>query len=129
MKRYVSLLIIVAFLVGVCVWEEIAIHKYLTQLENNILALQTQVHENEDVDSVDFLLQVARLEDFWLEKEKNFCVILNHKEVEVIGEEIARAAASVANNSKDDLLTSLTVLKFYVDNLSQILGMSLQNLL
>jgi hypothetical protein len=128
-KKYINLLCIIIFLVGVCVWEEVAIHKYLSQLENNIITLRTEVQYSENVDTVDFLLQVKQLEDYWLEKEKNFCIIINHREVEMIGQEIARAAASIANNSKSELTLSLTALSFYVDNLAHVLGLSWQNLL
>lgn len=128
-KKFVKVGLIIVFLIGVCVWEEVAIHSYLTHLEEGVVILQAKTLEHEDIDTPDFLLEVKELEEFWLKKERNFCLLLNHKEVEAVGEEISRAMASVINNSKDELVTSLAVLRFYIDNLAHVLGLSWQNLL
>lgn len=129
MKKIINLLIIIVFLVAVCVWEEISINKYLSELETQIISLETKILVVENIDNEEFLTDLKQLEDFWLKKENTFSVILNHKEVEVIGEEIARGMAAVVNNSKEDLTSSLIVLRFYINNLSNIMGLSWQNLI
>lgn len=129
MRKVVNLLIIIAFLVGVCAWEEISINNYLSQLETQIMFLETRVHEVESIDSEEFIVDIRALEEFWLEKESTFCVILNHKEVEIIGEELARAMGAVVNNSKEDFVSSLIVLRFYIKNLAHIMGLSWQTLI
>lgn len=129
MKKWINLFAIVAFLIGVCIWEEVSINKYLTELNTQIMFLQTEMNKSENIDTEEFVLQVKKLEDFWLKKESTFCIILNHKEVEVIGEGIANAMGAVVNNSKEDFTSSLIVLRFYVRNLSHIMGLSWQNLI
>lgn len=129
MKKLINLAIIIAFLVGVCIWEEISINKYLSEMEGQVVFLETKMIEEENIDTEEFVVLVKDLEEFWLKKESTFCVILNHKEVELIGEEIARAMAAVINNSKEDFVESVVVLKFYIKNLAHILGLSWQNLI
>lgn len=38
-KKSIHLLIIVIFLVGVCVWEEIAVNNYLDMIDDSVSAL------------------------------------------------------------------------------------------
>lgn len=129
MKKLVNLFIIIFFLIAVCIWEEVSINAYLSQLETQIMQLETKVLVAENIDNEDFLVDLRQLEEFWLKKENTFSVILNHKEVEVIGEEIARGMAAVVNNSKEELTSSLIILRFYINNLGNIMGLSWQNLI
>ena len=129
LKKTIHLVVIVIFLVGVCVWEEIAINTYLGQLDTVIVSLQAQVIDQENIDSNALLFEVENLEDLWKQKENKFCVILDHQEVEVIGVEIARLKASVVNNDWNEFNVGLVTIQFYIENLSHILGLSVQNLL
>lgn len=128
-KKSIHLLIIVIFLVTVCVWEEIAVNNYLDMIDDSVSDLQTVVLNVENIDSEDILFAVENLEDIWKLKENTFCVILNHQQVEVIGVEIARLKASVINNDKKEFILGLSAIRFYVDNMSHIIGLSIQNLI
>ena len=128
-KKTVHLVIIIIFLVTVCVWEEIAVNNYLDMIDDKASVLQTIVSKTEDVDSEEILFAVENLEEIWRLKEKTFCVILNHQQVEVIGVEIARLKGCVVNNDKTEFVLGLSAIRFYVDNLSHINGLSLQNLI
>ncbi|MGI5842280.1 MAG: DUF4363 family protein [Christensenellales bacterium] len=127
-KRFIVMAVILIFLVAVCVWEEMAIHQYLSSIETEIFALQTDVNNSESIDNNDFLFKVKNLQELWEEKEKAFCVVLNHKDVEVIGGEIARLMGAVIINNKDEFVLALTQLAFYINNLQHIMGLSTQNL-
>ena len=128
-KRTIHLVVIVVFLVAVCVWEEIAVNNYLGQIDEFVSAIQTQVNEGVAIDSQEMFFGVENLEEIWKQKESTFCVILNHQQVEVIGVEIARLKASVVNNDKFEFIISLTTIRFYVETLGHILGLSVQNLI
>lgn len=128
-KKSIHLLIIVIFLATVCVWEEIAVNNYLDMIDDSVSDLQTIVLNVENIDSEDILFAVENLEDIWKLKENTFCVILNHQQVEVIGVEIARLKASVINNDKKEFILGLSAIRFYVDNMSHIIGLSIQNLI
>lgn len=105
-----------------------AIHQYLSSIETEVFALQTDVNNSESIDNNDFLFKVKNLQELWEEKEKAFCVVLNHKDVEVIGGEIARLMGAVIINNKDEFVLALTQLAFYINNLQHIMGLSTQNL-
>lgn len=128
-KKTIHLIIIVIFLTAVCVWEEVAVNNYLDLIDDSVSALQTIVVNSQSVDSEQILLAVEDLDDIWKLKENTFCVILDHQQVEIIGVEIARLKASVINNDKGEFITSLSAIRFYVDNMSRIIGFSMQNLI
>lgn len=75
------------------------------------------------------MFAVENLDVIWKLKENTFCVILNHQQVEVIGVEIARLKASIVNNDKKEFVLGLSAIRFYVENLSHIVGLSIQNLI
>lgn len=128
-KKTLHLFIIIAFLVGVCIWEEVSISLYLGEIDTAIISLQSQIIDQENVDTNALLFEVENLEEIWRQKEDKFCVIINHQDVEVIGVEISRLKASVVNNDIKEFNLSLSVIKFYIENLSNILGLSIQNLI
>jgi hypothetical protein len=128
-KKVIYFVFVISFLIGVCVWEEIAVHQYLGQIDKAVTDIYLSIEQNPSIDSSDMLLKVESMQDIWKQKANKFCVILNHQQVEDIGVEIARLKGAIINNDKQELLASITVIRFYVDNLNQILGLSVQNLL
>lgn len=128
-KKSIHLSIIVMFLIAVCIWEEIAVNNYLEMIDDYASDLQTIVLNVTNIDSEEILLTVENMNVIWKQKENTFCVILNHQQVEVIGVEIARLKASIVNNDKKEFILGLSAIRFYVDNLSHIIGLSVQNLI
>lgn len=127
-KKTTHLIIIIAFLIAVCWWEEIAFNNYFGQINAQVKIMQTNVIAGESIDSVDMLFSIENLEEIWQKKENAFCIIINHEQVEVIGVEIAKLKAAIINNDKDEFNIGLSTINFYIENLSHILGLSMQNL-
>lgn len=127
-KKYIYLSIIIIFLVAVCVWEEIAVNNYLEKIDDYASSLQTMVLNRQNIDSEEILLTIENMEEVWRQKEDTFCVIINHQQVEVIGIEIARLKASATNNDKKEFVLGLSAIRFFIDNINHIIGLSIQNL-
>ncbi len=129
LKKYIYLLIILLFLIGVCIWEEMSVNVYLQQVDNVVSEIQTVVADREAINSYDILLMVENLEEMWLKNESNLCVLVNHKDIEDIGMEIARLKSTIATNQIEDFNASLSLVRFFTEAYHHVMGTSFQNLL
>lgn len=129
LKKYIYLLIILLFLVGVCIWEEMSVNAYLQQVDDTVAEIQTVVADKDAINSYDILMMVENLEEMWLKNESNLCVLVNHKDIEDIGMEIARLKSTIATNQIEDFNASLSLIRFFTETYHHVMGTSFQNLL
>lgn len=128
-KKYIYLFIILSFLIGVCIWEELSINAYLRKVDNEVAVIQTVVADKEEINDYDILLMVENLEELWHKKEGILCIMENHKDIEDIGLEIARLKSTIATNQIEDFNASLSLIRFFTKTYHHVMGSSFQNLL
>ncbi len=128
-KKYIKLGIIVLVLIGVCVWEELAVNTYLSEIDKMVSNIQTVALQSENINTSEILMLVENLEEQWKKKENTLCVIVNHEDVEEIGCEISRLKGAIVATQYEDFLITLSIIRFYTESFNQSMGMSLQNLL
>lgn len=129
LKKYIYLLIIILFLVGVCIWEDLSANIYLQQIDDAVAEIQALVADKDAINSYDILMMVENLEEMWIKNENNLCILVNHKDIEDIGMEIARLKSTIATNQIEDFNASLSLVRFFTETYHHIMGTSIQNLL
>lgn len=128
MKK-ICLIVFLSFLIGLVVWEEIIVNKALTKLSETAEDLQTRVYELGAVDNSEIKDAVINLEEIWNKYEKSLCFIVNHKDIEDVGIEISKLKANSNVNQYEDFCSSISVILFFADKYTHIMGMSLQNVI
>lgn len=129
LKKYIYLLIIILFLVGVCIWEDLSVNIYLQQIDDAVAEIQALVADKDAINSYDILMMVENLEEMWIKNENNLCILVNHKDIEDIGMEIARLKSTIATNQIEDFNASLSLVRFFTETYHHVMGTSIQNLL
>lgn len=129
LKKYIYLLIIILFLVGVCIWEDLSVNIYLQQIDDAVAEIQALVADKDAINSYDILMTVENLEEMWIKNENNLCILVNHKDIEDIGMEIARLKSTIATNQIEDFNASLSLVRFFTETYHHVMGTSIQNLL
>ncbi len=129
LKKYIYLLIIILFLVGVCIWEDLSVNIYLQQIDDAVAEIQALVADKDAINSYDILMTVENLEEMWMKNENNLCILVNHKDIEDIGMEIARLKSTIATNQIEDFNASLSLVRFFTETYHHVMGTSIQNLL
>lgn len=129
LKKYIYLLIIILFLVGVCIWEDLSVNIYLQEIDDAVAEIQALVADKDAINSYDILMTVENLEEMWIKNENNLCILVNHKDIEDIGMEIARLKSTIATNQIEDFNASLSLVRFFTETYHHVMGTSIQNLL
>ena len=128
-KKYLYLFIIFAFLVSICFWEEILVRQSLSEIDDRVSEIQTTVADKEYINTYEILMMVENLEENWHKSEKELCILVNHKDIEDIGMEIARLKSTIATNQIEDFNASLSLVIFFTETYHHVMGTSIQNLL
>lgn len=126
-KKYIYLLVIVSILICSCVAEEILTNKYLSDIDNMVSEIQSTVTGKENINSNEILFLVENLDDAWQQRESVLCLLVNHKDMEDIGLEIARLKSNIATNQVEDFNASLSLIRFFTDTYHHVMGTNIFN--
>ncbi|MDD4815923.1 MAG: DUF4363 family protein [Clostridia bacterium] len=127
-KRYVYVFIIVAILIFVCVWEQLMITNYLSNMQTKITNVISIVEDETDINTTQIYGLVEDLENTWDGYQTALCYLVNLKDVEDIGIELTKMKIYIVENSVTDFKASLSLLLFYIDGYYNLMGISFQNI-
>lgn len=128
-KKYFHLVIIIVFLIGCCVSEEIIVTNYLKDIDSQVAEIQAYVKDKDKLNTSEILFMVENLDEDWKNKENILCMIVNHKDIEDIGLEIARLKSNIATSQVEDFNASLSLIRFYAKTYHHVMGTNLYNIL
>ena len=128
-KKYFHLVIIIVFLIGCCVSEEIIVTNYLKDIDGQVAEIQAYVKDKDKLNTSEILFMVENLDEDWKNKENILCMIVNHKDIEDIGLEIARLKSNIATSQVEDFNASLSLIRFYAKTYHHVMGTNLYNIL
>lgn len=129
MRKLFYIFIIMAFLGGVVVWEQISVVKYLNDISDIAQEIEILAMDNQNINTTLMLEKVEKLETIWLKHESILCMFANHKDMQDMAVEIAKMKANVAVNQYEDFHASLNVVIYYTDSYTHFMGVSFQNIL
>lgn len=127
-KRLTSVLIIIAILIGMCVWEQLVVDMYLKDVYNQALSLQEYVEDYTDVNLPDVETKVFDLERAWAHHEDVLCFLVNHEVIKDMSTEISKLKSYMETNQEQDFKATISVLLHYTHSFRHVMGISLQNL-
>lgn len=127
-KRYIYVFIIVAILIFVCVWEQLMITNYLSNMQTKITNVISIVEDENDINTTQIYGLVEDLENTWDGYQTALCYLVNLKDVEDIGIELTKMKIYIVENSVTDFKASLSLLLFYIDGYYNLMGISFQNI-
>lgn len=129
LKKYIYLFLILSVLVSSCVLEEFLVNKYLQDIDVKVSQIQTFVADKQNINTNDVLFMVESLDDAWQSHEAILCLLVNHKDMEDIGLEIARLKSNIATNQVEDFCASLSLIRFFTDTYHHVMGTNIFNVL
>lgn len=129
MKRGFIIITLFILLLGCCITEEIVLQTNLESLHEQSLKLKNLVSESENVDSEEITNAILKLETFWNKTESYFCVVVNHINMEEVGEQVSKIKTLSSQNKKDELILELDLLIYYGESYEHILVPNIQNIL
>ena len=128
MKKAIHISIIILFLIGICITEQILYQKYFEETTKKVEELRLVAETSTDVNTEDIISRTNDLENYWTKKESVLCTFINHKEIEDIGVEISKLKSAIKENEKHVFVESLSLISFYLKSYEHMIGINAQNI-
>ncbi len=125
----INLLLIVAFLVVICVTEELIVSNSLKDIQDRCLMIEQIVERDETLKTMNLVLAVDNLDDNWNKDESKLCFMVHHKNIQEIGQEIAKIKQYIASDDIDAFRVSIESIKMYCHGYLHFMGANLHNVL
>ena len=127
--HYVNFIIIVLLLIAICITEELVVSNSLKEIQARCYEIEMTLAETDDLLNMDMTMQIDNLEYVWKEDEAAMCFLVNHKNIQEIGQEIAKLKLYIASNDVDAFRVSLEEIKFYCHSYLHFMGANVHNIL
>ena len=125
----INFILIFLLLVGICLAEELVVSNSLRDIQARSMEIEVLVDQNKTLKNIDIVLEIDNLEDNWNNYESKLCYMGNHKNIQEIGQEIAKLKKYVASDDVDSAKVSLYSIKFYCHSYLHFMGANLHNVL
>ena len=127
--HYISFVVIIIVLAGLCIIEESVVSASLKEVQDACFEIESSLEGYQTLKNMDLVLQVDNLEYMWAEDESALCYMVNHKNLQEIGQEIAKLKMYVKDDDVFAFKVSLQQIKFYCKGYLHFMGASIHNVL
>ena len=127
--QLVSILVILAILITVCVVEDSLVSSSLSLVDEYCYEIEVAISENDGIKNSDVCTLVDNLEYSWFANEWKLCYVVNHKSIQEIGVEISRLKSYIEESDEKEFRASLELIKLYREQYEHFMGASLHNIL
>ncbi len=125
----INLILIVLLLVGICVAEELVVSSSLSDIQNRCLYIEQIVNQDETLKTTKLVLAVDNLSYNWDKDESKLCFLVHHKNIQEIGQEIAKIKQYISSDDIDAFKVSIETIKMYCHGYLHFMGANLHNVL
>ena len=127
--KIISVALIFAFLVGICVIEDRLVITSLEKVNNFCYEIENVAEKNNGILNEEVALLVDNLDDSWKKNESSLCFLVNHKSIEPLGVEIVKLKTYIDQNEEVEFFVSLELIKSYVESFQHFMGANFHNIL
>lgn len=127
--HYINFVLIILLLIGICVAEEVVVSASLQKAQTSCLEIEKIVERDETLKTMEVVMAVDNLEYDWTQDEKKMCYMVNHKNVQEIGQEIAKLKMCIADDDITNFNISLCEIKLHCHGYLHFMGANLHNIL
>lgn len=129
MKARITIIILLALgLVGMVIAEQIYVADTLKYMQNETEQIKTTIFENENINTSFLIDKINLLDENWKKRENILCFIVNHKDMENVGEQIQKLKVLISQNKKEEAEYEAQLLVYYVDGYEHFIAVTFQNI-
>ena len=125
----INFIFILLLLAGICVAEEVVVSKSLQDVQDRCIKIERLIDDYKTLKTTEVVLAVDNLEYNWNKYEGDLCYMVNHKNIQEIGQEISKIKEYIASDDVDAARVSLYSIKFYCHSYLHFMGANLHNVL
>lgn len=127
--HYINFAIITIFLIAICCIEDDIVSKSLVRMQGECFEIERLVEEKDNIKNMDIVMEVENLEYTWLQDESNMCYLVNHKNIQEIGQEISKLKLYICENDVEAFKVSLSTIRGYCHSYLHFMGANFHNIL
>ena len=127
--HYINFAIITIFLIAICCIEDDIVSKSLVRMQSECFEIERLVEEKDNIKNMDIVMEVENLEYTWLQDESNMCYLVNHKNIQEIGQEISKLKLYICENDVEAFKVSLSTIRGYCHSYPHFMGANFHNIL
>lgn len=127
--HYINFAIITIFLIAICCIEDDIVSKSLVRMQSKCFEIERLVEEKDNIKNMDIVMEVENLEYTWLQDESNMCYLVNHKNIQEIGQEISKLKLYICENDVEAFKVSLSTIRGYCHSYLHFMGANFHNIL
>lgn len=129
MKKIISVLSITAILIGLIAWSQIVAENTLYDTTKKVETLSQEISAVENIDTNKIVSLSNELDKFWTEKERLLSIVMNHNDLNKIGEQIKKVVVYILQNDKKNCEYELITLQFYMDSYKSVIEIRPEHIL
>ena len=129
MKTRITIIILLALgLIGMVVAVQLYVADTLKYMQTETDQIKTAIFENDDINSTFLIEKINALDENWKKRENILCFIVNHKDMEKVGEQIEKLKVLIPQNKKEEAEYEAQLLVYYVDGYEHFIAVTFQNI-
>lgn len=128
MKRIIIILGLALILFGALVFEQVFINDSVNTLKSKCQEVYEIINSNQVIDDELTIQKVTDLNNFWTERESQLCIVINHKDMEKVGEQITKVLSLCKQNDVKQAINEVDLLKYYTEGYEHIIKVTFQNI-
>lgn len=129
MKTRIWMIILISLsLIGLVVAEQIFVSNTIDYMKSESDSILQTIQTSENINTAEFVSQIDILDQNWTKKENILCLIINHKDMEKVGEQIQKLRVLITQNKKEEAEYEAELLVYYVDGYEHFVSVTFQNI-
>ncbi|MEG1500254.1 MAG: DUF4363 family protein [Clostridia bacterium] len=116
------------FIVLATICESIVCKTFLSETKKQIEYI-SEISTSSNFKDENISILINNLDNDWKNRESILCVLVNHKDIEEIGERICELKTSCLNDDFDAFVQSTKLIIFYCDSFQHLFGFTIENIL
>lgn len=120
---------ILLILIAICIFEGQIVSSSLYEVQTECFKIENKVERLGNIKNMEIVLSIDNLEYKWTEDEGKLCYLVHHKNIQEIGQEIAKLKLYIASGDKDNFMVSLSSIRSYCHGYLHFMGANWHNIL
>lgn len=129
MKARIWIIILITLgLIGLVVAEQIYVNNTIEYMTTSSMEIYDYIQQNDTINTNELIQKIDTLDTNWTEKENTLCLIVNHRDMEKVGEQIQKLKVLIRQNKKQEAEYEAQLLVYYVDGYEHFIAVTFQNI-
>lgn len=127
--RFFTIIIIALLLIALVTGEQIFVRQTIDYMQAEASTIKQEILTSENLDNQNLIDKINSLDEIWTRKEEILCLIVNHKDMEKVGEQIDKLKTLITQNKKLEAEKEVNLLIYFIDGYEHFVSITFQNLL